>query len=74
MRKIIIFLINKFYKKEAKEMVQLYVDLEKLGLRAVEENTEGILLVPTFMGIRDKVKVALEAEKAQEVTTQVTAQ
>jgi hypothetical protein len=69
---LIIFLIN-FNKKEGIEMVKLYLDLVKLGLRAVEENTEGIILVPTFLGLRDKVKAALEAEKVQEATIQNTA-
>lgn len=69
---LIIFLI-KFNKKEGIEMVQMYLDLVKLGLRAVEKNTEGIPLVPTFIGLRDKVKKALEEEKAKEATEQVTA-
>lgn len=70
---LIIFLINKFNKKEGIEMVQMYLDLVKLGLRALEENKEGIPLVPTFLGLRDKVKAALEAEKTQEAATQNTA-
>lgn len=70
---LIIFLINKFNKKEGIEMVQLYVDLVKLGLRAVEENKEGIPLVPTFLNLRDKVKAALEAEKSQEAAKEITA-
>ena len=70
---LIIFLINKFNKKEGIEMVQLYVDLVKLGLRAVEENAEGIPLVPTFLNLREKVKKVLEEEKAQEVAKEVTA-
>lgn len=35
-------------------VVKLYVDLVIKGLRAVEENAEGIPLVPLF--IRDEVK------------------
>lgn len=69
---LIIFLINKFNKKEGIEMIQLYVNLVKLRLRAVEENAEGIPLVPTFLNLRDKVKKVLEEEKAKEAAKEVT--
>lgn len=38
----------------------LYADLCELGERATRENSLGIKLVPTILGIRDKTEVELE--------------
>lgn len=46
-------------------MVKIYADLVEAGLRALEENEEGIPLVP--LSLRDKVRAEFESGK---VTTQ----
>lgn len=41
-------------------MDTLYADLCEMGERATRENSLGIKLVPTILGIRDKTEVELE--------------
>ncbi|WP_185966691.1 CD1375 family protein [Clostridium sp. HBUAS56017] len=42
-------------------MVQVYADLVELGLRALEKNDNGIILVPVLL--KEKVKEEIEKRK-----------
>lgn len=44
-------------------MVNLYVDLVEQGVRALDENSEGIILVPAF--IREKVRAEIARREAE---------
>ena len=44
-------------------MVNLYADLVEKGLRALDENEEGIILVPLFL--REQVRVEVNRRKAE---------
>lgn len=46
-------------------MVQVYADLVELGFRALEENSQGIILVPMYL--RDKVKTEIEKRKQEAI-------
>ncbi len=47
-------------------MVNLYADLVEKGLRALDENTEGIVLVPVFL--REQVRAEINRRKMETPT------
>lgn len=48
-------------------MVNLYADLVEKGLRALDENTEGIILVPLFLREQVRIEVNRRMQKTPTV-------
>lgn len=48
-------------------MVNLYADLVQSGVRALDENTNGIILVPAFL--REKVRAEVSRREAESVAS-----
>lgn len=48
-------------------MVNMYADLVQAGVRALDENTNGIILVPSFL--REKVRIEVARRQAESVAS-----